>query len=128
MILLFQNILFLKELLPCNGCFGLFTKIKKGLGLAFGAHFLHGFSIKMLIFCQLTKFQCYTFFPSQDITKYDIKFLWRQLMTLFTLRFIFDHSLKQWPTGKKSGEDGNTKIWISRKRKELFRWNKKHFS
>ena len=39
--MLFQNILFLKEFLSCNGCFGLFTKIKKGSGLAFGAHFHH---------------------------------------------------------------------------------------
>ena len=29
---------------------------------------------------------------------------------------------------KKRGENENTKIWISRERKELFRWNKKHFS
>ena len=29
---------------------------------------------------------------------------------------------------EKKGEDENTKIWISRERKELFRWNKKHFS
>ena len=27
----------------------------------------------------------------------------------------------------KRGEDGNTKIWISREWKELFSWNKKHF-
>ena len=25
-------------------------------------------------------------------------------------------------------EDGNTKLWMSREQKELFRWNKKHFS
>ena len=35
--------------------------------------------------------------------------------------------LKQWPTGKERGEDGNAKIWISREQKELFRWNKKVF-
>ena len=29
---------------------------------------------------------------------------------------------------EKGREDGNTKIWISRERKELFRWNKNHFS
>ena len=29
---------------------------------------------------------------------------------------------------EKRGEDGKTKIWISWERKELFRWNKKHFS
>ena len=28
---------------------------------------------------------------------------------------------------EKRGEDGNTKIWVSRDRKELFRWNKKYF-
>ena len=30
LIILFQNIRFVKEFLACNGCFGLFTKIKKG--------------------------------------------------------------------------------------------------
>ena len=29
---------------------------------------------------------------------------------------------------EKKRENGNTKMWISRERKELFRWNKKHFS
>ena len=29
---------------------------------------------------------------------------------------------------EKRGEDENRKIWISQERKELFRWNKKHFS
>ena len=28
---------------------------------------------------------------------------------------------------EKRGEDKYTKIWISWERKELFRWNKKHF-
>ena len=30
--------------------------------------------------------------------------------------------------GKKRGEDENLKNWISRERKELLGWNKKHFS
>ena len=30
--------------------------------------------------------------------------------------------------GENRGEDENTKIWISRERKDLFRKNKKHFS
>ena len=42
-------------------------------------------------------------------TKCVIKFLFRQLMTSETLRFIFDQPLKQWLTGEKGGEDGNTK-------------------
>ena len=38
-----------------------------------------------------------------------------------TIRFTLDQPLKQWLTGRKRGEDGNTKILISRERKELFR-------
>ena len=52
--------------------------------------------------------------------------LFRQLMTFKLLRFIFDQTLKQWMTGGKREEDGNTKIWISPERKELFRWSQKH--
>ena len=40
-MIIFQNILFLKDFLSCVGCFGLFTKIERGLGLAFGAYFQH---------------------------------------------------------------------------------------
>ena len=46
------------------------AKVKMGLGLAFGAHFLHGFfhkNVPYLILYQWTKFQCHTLFPSQDI-------------------------------------------------------------
>ena len=39
-----------------------------------------------------------------------IKFLFRQLMMSQTLRFVLDQTLKQWLTGRKRGEDGNTKI------------------
>ena len=70
MIILFQNILFLKEFLACNGCFGLFTKIKKGSGTSFwctfSAWFFHK-NVPYLILYQWPKFQCHTFFPSQDI-------------------------------------------------------------
>ena len=38
-----------------------------------------------------------------------IKFLFRQLMTSQTLRFFLDQSVKQWLTGRKRGEDENTK-------------------
>ena len=47
----------------------------------------------------------YLFSSSRYQTKCVIKFLFKQLMTPLTLRFIFDHPLKQWLTGKK-GEDG----------------------
>ena len=50
-----------------------------------------------------------------------IKFLFRQLMMSQTIRFMLDQPLKQWLTGRKRGEDRNTKIPISQERKELFR-------
>ena len=43
-------------------------------------------------------------------TKRVIKVLFRQLMTSYILRFILDPALNQWVTGKKRGEDGNSKI------------------
>ena len=65
-------------------------------------------------------------FPRYQL-KYVIKFLFGQLMMSQTIRFMLDQPLKQWLTGRKRGEDLNTKIWISREWKELFRWNKKTF-
>ena len=59
--------------------------LKRSLGLAFGAYFLHDFTnqteimhqkpvqdpffknVPFVILYQLTKFQCYIIFPSQDI-------------------------------------------------------------
>ena len=49
---------------------GYLAKLKRGLGLAFGAHFLHDFSIKNILYLILylwTTFQCHTLFLSQDI-------------------------------------------------------------
>ena len=70
MIIPFQNILFLQEFLACNGCFELFTKIKKGSGTSFwwtfSAWFFHK-NVPCLILYQWSKIQCHTFFPSQDI-------------------------------------------------------------
>ena len=70
LIILFQNIVFSKELLACNGCFALFTKIKKGSGTSFWCTFSAWFyhkNVLYLIYYQLIKFQCHTFFPFQDI-------------------------------------------------------------
>ena len=52
----------------------------------------------------------YLFSISRYQTKRVIKFLFRQLMTSQTLRFILDQALKQWLTRTKRGEDGNTKF------------------
>ena len=52
----------------------------------------------------------YLFSFSRYPAKCVIEFLFRQLMTFWTLRFIFDHPVKQWPTCRKRGKDRNTKI------------------
>ena len=69
MIILFQNILFLKEFFACNGFFGLFVKVKKGsrnsLWYTFSAWFSKK-NVPYLILYQWTTFQCHTFFPSHD--------------------------------------------------------------
>ena len=70
----------------------------------------------------------YLFSFSGYQTKCVIEFLFRLLITSWTLRFIFNHPPKQWPTGRKRGKDRNTRNWISWEPKVLFRWNKKHFS
>ena len=70
LIILFQNILFLKDFLVCNGCFGLFSKVKKGSGASFWCTFsvwCFSENVLYLILYQWTKFQCHTLFLSQDI-------------------------------------------------------------
>ena len=70
LIILFQNVLFLKDFLACNGCFGLFRKTKKGSGAsfwcAFSAWFFHK-NVPYLILYQWTTFQCHTLFLSRGI-------------------------------------------------------------
>ena len=43
-------------------------------------------------------------------TKCVTEFLLRQDLLVVTLRFIFDHPLKQWPTSRKKGKVRNTNI------------------
>ena len=83
-MILSQNILFLNRFLARNGCFGLFTKIKKRSGTRFWCKFSTRFfhkNLSYLILYQLAKFQYDTMF------KCVIKFLFRQLKTSKTLRF-----------------------------------------
>ena len=120
MIILFQNILFLKQFLACNGCFGLYTKIKKGSWTGFGCIISAGFFheiVPYVILYQLIKFQCHIFFHSRDIKQ----------NVLLSSGFILNHPLSQWMAGKNWRKVGNKIFWISREQKGLFRWNKKHF-
>ena len=51
---------------------GYLAKLKRGLGLTCGTHFLHDFSKKNVpysILYQWTKFQCHNLFLSQDIKR-----------------------------------------------------------
>ena len=108
-----------------------FTKVKKGSGNSLRYTFSAWFSNKnvpYLIFSNWAKFQCHLFSFLRYQTKCVIKFFYRRLMTSQTSRFIFHQPLKQWLTGRTRWEEGNTNIWISRERKDLFRWNKKYFS
>ena len=132
MTILFQNILFLKEFLACNGFFGLFTKVKKGSGNSLWCIFSEWFSnnnvCSLFNSLSMDKVSVPHLISLKISKKCVIKYLFRQLIKSQTLRFIFHQPLKQWLPGRKRGEGGNKKIWISRERKELFTWNKKHFS
>ena len=99
---------------------GNLTKLKRVLGLAFGAYFLHDFSVKISLFKSLS--------INKVSKSHFISFSRYQTKCVINLRFFLDQPPKKWLTGEKRGKDGNTKIWISREPKELFRWNEKHFS
>ena len=113
MIILFQNIWFIKEFLACNGCFGLFYKIKKRSRInfwsTFSACFFHTNATYLIIY-QLTKFQRHIFFAGYQI-KCVIKFLIRQLMTSYTLRIIFSHPQRNdRERGAGEGHKGKSEI------------------
>ena len=48
-MILFQNILFSKNILHAMAVLGYLPKLKKGMGLPFGANFLYDFSIKIVL-------------------------------------------------------------------------------
>ena len=83
LIILFQNIRFVKEFLACNGCYGLFAKIEKGSGVwcTFSAWFFHKkCSLSNTISVDKVPMS-YLFSFSRYQKKRVIKFLFRQLMT-----------------------------------------------
>ena len=92
---------------------GYLAKLKESLGLAFGAHFVHDFSMK--VFCMYTLsmdkvLMSHLISSSRYQTKCVIKFLSGQLTMSLTLRFFLNQTLEQWMTGKKRGEDENAII------------------
>ena len=85
------------------------TKLKRGLGLAFDAHFLDKFTIKRCsLFTTLSMHKVsmiYLLSFSRYETKCVMEFLFTQLVTALILRFIFDLVLKQGLIERKRGED-----------------------
>ena len=86
---------------------GYLSKLNRGFGLAFGAHFRYVF-----FSMQCSLFNClsidkvsmsYLFYFSRYQTKYVIKFLFRQLMASLSLGFSFNNPLEQWPRGGNEG-------------------------
>ena len=61
-------------------------------------------------------------------TKCVIKFSFRQLLTSWTERLIFDHPLKQLYSDKNGMEGGNTKISTSEEQRKISKWHKSYFS
>ena len=113
MIILFQNILLLKEFLACNGCFRLFTKIKREPGISFWCTFYAWFFHKNVFFNTLSTEKVsmsYLFSFPRYQTKCVIKFLFSQLMMSQTIRFMLDQPVKQWLTGRKEGKTDIQKL------------------
>ena len=92
---------------------GYLPKLKGGLGLAFGAHFLHDFSIKMCFiqyYINRQSFNVIPLFLPKISHKMYYKFLFSQLMMSQTIRLMLDQPPKQWLTWRKRGEYGNKRI------------------
>ena len=104
-----------------------FWKNKKRSGTSFPASFSESFFFQKnsLAMFYLTKFHCLVGFTSWDIGQYVncnclSTRLWRlncEINLIFLIKPFFLH-----------GQKIKTKSWISWERKELLRWNKKHFS
>ena len=104
MTISFRNILPLKEFLARNLYFGLFREIEKESGTSFwctfSAQFFHKNDSYLIQSLDKVSMSDLISFSQYEI-KYDIKFLFRQLLTSWT---FLDHLLKQWLTGGKRGK------------------------
>ena len=132
MIILFQNTLFLKEFLACNGCFRLFSKITKRSGASFCCTFSAWFfrkNVPYLILYQWRKFQCHTLFLSQDIKQNVLlsSYLdswWRHKLQDFSWINLSSNGWQR----KKEGETNIQKFEYLENEKSFLDEIKKHFS
>ena len=98
--------------IKCNGSFGLFSKLKRGLGLASGKHFLHDFSIKVFFISlsmdKVSMSHLITF--SRYQTKCVIKFLSKTVDDIINFKIFPESTSKAMADREKSKEGENTKI------------------
>ena len=92
---------------------GYLGKLKRGLGLASGtAWFFHNNVPYSILYQSMDKVSMSHLISfSRYQTKCDIKFLFRQLMTSWTLRFFLRSTFKAMANSEKKREDKNTKIY-----------------
>ena len=107
------------------------AKLKRGLGPAFGAHFLHDFSIKMFFIWYSyngQNFNVTPYFVLKISSKMCYLVLTYTVDGIINFKILFGSTAKAMADREKTRGRWNTKTWISPEQKELFRWNKKHFS
>ena len=92
----------------------------------FSAWFFHK-NVLCLILYQWTVSISHLIF-SQDIKQNVLLSLIQTVGDVINFNIFLESTSKAMADREKRGEDEYTKTWISRERKELFRWNKKHFS
>ena len=99
-------------------------KLRRGLWLTFGVYCLYDFCIKMFLISDSINWQSFnviTFFPSHDIKQSVFLILIKTIDDVINFKIYLLSSSKAMTDSKKE-ENENTKIWISRDRKEPFRW------
>ena len=79
--------------------------------------------IPLLVMYYLNKFD-----DVKPILSYSKNYIYKFMQANLWHQKLFHFHLFFWIWKVWKGREKITKIWISRERKELFRWNKKHFS
>ena len=119
-------IIFFKSFWHALAILGFLPKLKRDLGLAFGAHFLHTFSIKIFHTSYSINWQSFIFRPEFVLKISNKMFLNSYLDNWWSYIFYnlsLNHLLEQWLTEGKRWQEENTKI--TKKQKSLK--NKKIF-
>ena len=122
-----KDILPLKKFLVWIGFFGLLIRgSRTSFQCVYSAYF---FIIKKFLMQYSISWPSFNtrlwLFP--NISNFNFELLFRHIMISWTLTFIFNQLLLQWPAGKWREENGNKNSVISREQKELFTVNKKIF-